>query len=57
MLVISAKRDFVYNAGNNEGLNPFDHSGVHRTAIEVIADHIVGFSLVGDIARYLARMR
>ncbi len=37
--------------------DPLDHPGVHRAAIEVIADHVMGFLVgVGDVARHLARM-
>ena len=57
LVAIGKAHDFVFDRRAIARSDPFDHSGVHRTAIEVIADHIVGFLVsVGDIARYLARM-
>ena len=57
LVAIGKAHHFVFDRRAVAWTDPFDHAGVHRAAIEVIADHIMGF-LVGvrDVARHLLRM-
>ena len=58
MLVSVGKaHHFVFDRRAVTWANPFNHASIHWAAVEVIADHVMGF-LVGmrDIARYLTRM-
>ena len=57
LVAIGKAHDFVFDRRAVTRADTFNHPGVHGAAIEVAADHLMGF-LVGvrDIARYLARM-
>ncbi len=55
--LVSEPGDLVLNGGTVTGAYPFDHSGVHGAAIQIVADHVVGTLVgVGDVAGDLARM-
>ena len=57
LVAIGKAHDFVFDRRAVAWTDPFDHPGVHGAAIEVIADHVMGFLVsVGDIARHLTRM-
>ena len=57
LVAIGKAHHFVFDRRAVAWTDPFDHAGVHRAAIEVIADHVMGFFVgMRDIARYLLRM-
>ena len=57
LIAIGKTHHLVFDRRTVARADPFNHAGIHRATIEVIADHVVGF-LVGmrDIARYLTRV-
>ena len=57
LVTIRKAHHFVFNGRAVTRADPFDHTGIHRAAIEVIADHFMGFFIgVRDMARHLFRM-
>ena len=49
--------DLVFDRGAVTGADPFDHTGVHGAAIQILADHLMGFLIgVSDITGNLLRM-
>ena len=57
LVTIGKAHHLVFDRRAVARADPFDHASIHWAAIEVIADHVMGF-LVGmrDVARYLLRM-
>ena len=54
---ISEAGDFIFNRRAVTRADPFDHTGIHRRAIEVIADNLVGTLIgVGNVAVHLLRV-
>ena len=54
---VSKAHDFVFDRRTVAWADTFDHSGIHRTAIEVTADHVMRFFVgMGDVARHLLWM-
>ena len=57
LVTIGKSHHFVFDRRAITWADPFDHTGVHWAAIEVIADHVMGFFIgVRDVARHLLRM-
>ena len=57
LISVSEAHDLVFDRRTVAWADTFDHSGIHRTTIEVTADHIMRFLVgMGDIARHLLWM-
>ncbi len=53
-VAIGKAHDLVFDRRAVTWADPFDDPGIHRAAIEVIADHVMGFFIgMGDVARHL----
>ncbi|CCJ83103.1 hypothetical protein BN134_3876 [Cronobacter dublinensis 1210] len=56
-VAIGEAHHFIFDRRAVARPDPLDNACVHRAAIEVIADHVMGFFVgVRDVARHLARM-
>ena len=57
LITIGKAHHFVFDRRAVARTDTFDHACIHRTTIEVIADHVMGF-LIGmrDVTRHLTRM-
>ena len=57
LVTIGKAHHFIFDRRAITWADPFDHAGVHWAAIEVAADHVMGFFIgVRDVARHLLRM-
>ena len=56
-VAIGEAHHFIFDRWAVARTDPFDHACVHRTAIEVIADHLMRLLIgMGDVAGHLLRM-
>ena len=57
LVTIGKAHHFVFDRRAITWADPFDYASVHWAAIEVIADHLMGFFVgMRDVARYLLRV-
>ena len=56
-VLVGKTHDLVFDRRAVTRADPFDHPGIHRTAIQIGADHIMCLHIgMGDETGYLARM-